>query len=173
MLEYLVVKRKEAQRLARLTGSQEAKQKPPHKKGNVHAAIGDPGGGGGRGGKGWECSTTGCTYKGRHFLSECRAFKRMSVDERGKIILKKSLCVLCFGSHKVDDCPKRSSGWKVCDVSNCGRWHSRLLHGASVPGLVLLSKGNNAERSKEIRLHQCSRFLFPFCLVAYVEESTG
>ena len=50
----------------------------------------------------------------------------------------KTLCVFCFGSsHKADVCPKKAAGWKSCDVQNCGRWHSRWLHGATTPGLVL------------------------------------
>ena len=87
--------------------------------------------------RGWKCYVPGCTYSQKHMYSECRAFKKMDPNGRGKFIKDKKLCVLCFGSsHNVDNCNKKTL-WKPCDVGGCGKWHARSLHGASVPGLVL------------------------------------
>ena len=135
MLKFLVGRARNAQRLARWEIEKPKSSTSSKQKGAVHVAgagQGDPGGGG----KPWKCGTEGCTYKKRHFLAECRAFKKLPVDDRGKVVLKQNLCVLCFGAHKVDKCDKKAS-WKVCDVNSCGKWHSRLVHGAKTPGLVL------------------------------------
>ena len=145
MLAFLINKRKNAQRLARLAGDVKPKVIQPKQKGTSHATDGkrgDPGGGGGS--RPWVCGTTGCTYKQKHFLSECRAFKKMSADDKGKVVLNRNLCVLCFGAHQVGVCPKKTAGWKPCDVGNCGKWHSRLLHGAATPGLVLITRQTNS-----------------------------
>ena len=72
-------------------------------------------------------------------------------------MLKKGLCVLCFGNHSLGDCPKKAAGWRECDVNGCGKWHSRLLHGATVPGLVLHTKGSgnvNAGSNRTLLLVQ-------------------
>ena len=85
----------------------------------------------------WKCPVFGCTYANKHLLAECRTFKKLDVDSKAKIVVAKKLCVLCFNyTHRIKDCPRKSS-WKPCDIGGCGKWHSRMLHGASVPGLVL------------------------------------
>ena len=168
MLAFLVNKRKNAQRLERIAGDIKPKFIQPKQKGVSHSAGGkqrDPGGGGAGGAKPWACGTTGCTYRQKHFLSECRAFKKMSVDDKGKVVLDKNLCVLCFGLHQVGTCPKKAVGWKVCDVGNCGRWHSRLLHGATTPGLVLLARQTNSTSQTGLEK--------TMLLVQYVPTSTG
>ena len=58
-------------------------------------------------------------------------------------MVDKKLCVLCFGGHKVSTCTKKTTGWKTCDIGGCGKWHSRSLHGATTPGLVLLRLEKN------------------------------
>ena len=150
LLKYLVNKRRNAQRLARL--DERARPAPAKHRGVAHAADGrsaDPGGGS----KGWQCGVPGCTYKQKHFLAECRAFKKMNLNEKGKLVMNKKLCILCFGAaHKVDACPKKNSGWKVCDISGCGKWHSRLLHGATTPGLVLATAGCGSGRPNDVLL---------------------
>lgn len=61
----------------------------------------------------------------------------MDPNSRGKVIVDKKLCVLCFGgSHSVANCNKKST-WKPCDTAGCGKWHARMLHGATTPGLCL------------------------------------
>ena len=89
----------------------------------------------------WKCYVPGCKYSSKHMFSNCRAFKALDATGRGKVVKDKKLCVLCFGgTHDVSTCNKKSL-WKPCDVSGCGRWHSRLLHGATTPGLVLAIAG--------------------------------
>ena len=157
MLKYLVNRRKDATRLARLEKSDDKPNKPVQnkQKGNVNAADGrkpDPGGGGG--GRGWTCEVAGCKYKQKHFLSECRAFKKLAVNDKGKHILDKKLCVLCFnGGHAASACPRKPT-WKPCDVGGCGGWHSRLLHGAVVPGLVLVSVSDHTSQYQTLLLVQ-------------------
>jgi len=78
----------------------------------------------------------------KHMLPECRSFKKLAVNDKGKLVLDKQLCCLCLGSsHTTVDCPKKAT-WKECDVQGCGGWHSRMLHGAKVPGLVLAMAGS-------------------------------
>ena len=110
----------------------------------VNWATGGAGGGSGAGSSSssissFKCLVPACTYKNKHMVGQCRAFKKMSVEDKGKFVKSKSLCVLCFDkSHKVADCEKKST-WKPCDVGGCGKWHSRQLHGAKVQGLALVA----------------------------------
>ena len=61
----------------------------------------------------------------------------MSVDERGKLVKDLNACTLCLStSHLgVSECPLKA-GWQPCDVSGCGKYHSRLLHGCTIQGLL-------------------------------------
>lgn len=87
--------------------------------------------------KGPSCSVPTCTYRNRHGLSECRAFKKLSPAEKGQHVMEHKLCKLCFASsHLVNDCPKKET-WKPCNIEQCGVWHSRLLHGATASGTAL------------------------------------
>jgi Pao retrotransposon peptidase len=180
LLAFLLRKRKEARRLLRLKESQkpaQSKGQPPPAANNnqrtggfTHAAGGQPvhqrGNGGqqpsGAGGQqrqsNWKCIIADCKYSKKHFLSECRSFKRLDANGKGEVVVKNSLCVLCFGSsHAVAACPKRGQGWKECDAQNCGRWHSRYLHGAVVPGLVLAIPSAILENAAEPVLLLCQR----------------
>ena len=184
MLRYLVAKRKDGLRLARL--KEDGKQAGPQGKqrGAVHATDGrqdDPGGKKG----GWSCPVGGCGYKQKHFMSECRTFKKLSLNDKGKLLLAKSLCVLCFGPHQVSSCPKKTAGWKECDIGGCGRWHSRMIHGASVPGLVLLGTAtgeggiNGKEATRALLLVQkiqttnqdCTTFWDPGATISLVTNT--
>ena len=152
MLQFLIQKRKEAQRLARIQ-EQKPPARPQHKaKGSTNAAEGKRFDQKSANGKkqdndrqsNWSCMVQSCTYKSKHFLSACKVFKKMSVNERGKLVLDKKICVLCLSpGHGADDCPKKQAGWKECDTGQCGKWHSRLLHGAVVPGLALATRTGN------------------------------
>lgn len=143
ILEIMVGKRKEARKLSRFKENRKPPKPPPQQqfkqRGNVHAASDqdqDSTESSGSG-PGWKCFVKDCRYKPRHLLPECRAFKKLAVNEKGKIVLNKKLCCLCFSSiHTSEDCPKKET-WKQCDVQECGGWHSRMLHGATVQGLVL------------------------------------
>ncbi len=170
LLSFLVEKRKEARSLLRLTDSQQADPQkvqpaPTAKKkpfGNVNAAAGTGQGAGAQqpagstsGQNRWKCIVQGCTFNKKHFLSECRTFKRLDANGKGALAVSKTLCVLCFGSsHDVSTCPKKTLGWKECDVAGCGRWHSRMLHGAVVPGLVLTVVGSASNNSPVLLLCQ-------------------
>ena len=154
LLSFLIKKRKEATRLARLKEEKPVyREKQGFKKGATNVAEGRdddrtkkrPEKRDKKEDKGFACVVAGCNYKQRHFLSACRTFKKLQVNDKGKIVLDQKLCVLCFSPHDVASCPKKTEGWKECDVNNCGKWHSRLLHGAVVPGLVLFTKDVTAE----------------------------
>ena len=72
---------------------------------------------------------------GQHHTRKCRKFTSMSVDERGKLVKDLNACTLCLStSHLgVSECPLKA-GWQPCDVSGCGKYHSRLLHGCTIQG---------------------------------------
>ena len=163
-LQFLILRRKEAMRLSRLQEEKPVNRGPQGKqKGAVHTADFKKEDGRGKkfekkGEKGWKCPVKDCGYQQKHFLSECRAFKKLAVNDRGKIILDKKMCVLCFaGGHEVGVCPRKTSGWKECDVNSCGKWHSRLLHGAVVQGLTLnvqIEEAAEAAHSRTLLLAQ-------------------
>ena len=153
MMEVLIDRRRDAQRLARVAN--DVRGKVGKAKATVNVSDGKPGDPGG-GKKPWKCATPACQYKQKHFFSECRAFKKLTTNEKGKVVLDKKLCVLCFGGHNVNACPKKTAGWKPCDVGGCGRWHSRSLHGATTPGLCLLTwqKRSSCESGQTLLLVQ-------------------
>ena len=160
LLNFLIRKRKEARRLSSLQDEKKSvspvpNKYPERKKGLVNVANSGHGNSGGSGnnsgnnsgnrsgnGSGnsnnaWVCPVTECKFKNKHYLSECRAFKRLDADGKGKLVLEKKLCIVCFSpTHDEPNCPRKAT-WLPCDKQNCGRWHSRYIHGANVPGLVL------------------------------------
>ena len=169
MLKFLIARRKESMRLARLQEAQKPQNSQPRgqqkAKGSTNAADGKKGESKGSWKKdkdkdkskgNYNCTVPGCVCKVRHFLSDCRAFKKLDVHERGKIVLAQKLCVICFNTgHDGSNCPKKALGWKECDTDQCGKWHSRLLHGCVVPGLALATKANNVgSGSKTLLLAQ-------------------
>ena len=134
------------------------------------------GSGGGPGGHRPKCTVPGCTFNKPHRLTDCRAFMRLDASQKGEIILTKSLCVFCFGSsHAVANCHRKGT-WKECDVQNCGRWHSRLLHGAVVPGLALAVRASaSAEQNSGHVLLLCQRIptaAGPDCLTFWDHGAT-
>lgn len=130
VLEVLRAKRSQALQFQRVDGI------VPKFKAKAHVATGKA--------ESFQCATPGCNYKKKHFLSSCNAFKRMDVNERGKVVLDGKLCVLCFNNHKVANCPKTKE-WKKCNIDDCEKWHNRLLHGANVQGLTLVGSGDVAK----------------------------
>ena len=79
----------------------------------------------------------GCKFNKKHYLVLCNEFCHLDADQKGQIVLDKKLCILCLREgHQVKDCPKKKE-WKPCDNMGCGKWHSRMVHGANVPGLTL------------------------------------
>ena len=60
-----------------------------------------------------------------HWLSQCHAFKKLTVEDRYKLVRAKNLCKNCLvPGHFVKDCPKRS----FCRVHDCKEKHSTFLH---------------------------------------------
>ena len=64
----------------------------------------------------------------------------MNTEERGKLVLNSCACTFCLGcSHTTEGCPMKSYRYP-CDRNGRGKYHSRLLHGCSTPGLNLHMK---------------------------------
>lgn len=60
-----------------------------------------------------------------HKTSDCPQFKRMTVEERWKVVSEKRLCISCLTvGHTSWRCKAR----KKCGTDNCARSHHRLLH---------------------------------------------
>ncbi|CAB4042467.1 hypothetical protein AC249_AIPGENE11142 [Paramuricea clavata] len=60
-----------------------------------------------------------------HWLSQCYAFKKLTVEDRHKFVRRKNLCNNCLVTgHFVKDCPKKS----FCRVQDCKEKHSTFLH---------------------------------------------
>ena len=72
-------------------------------------------------GKGLKCSSCDAN----HWLSQCDAFKQMSVEDRFVFVRQKKLCINCFvPGHFVRDCSKKS----FCREHGCTDKHSTFLH---------------------------------------------
>ena len=149
LLEFLKAKRKEARSLSTMKQSEASKPigRAPKGKGRVNAAV--------QGMKKkaapvdgrtpWQCIADGCQDSTKHFLSKCTVWENLDVNGKGQIVKDKSLCILCFApGHVVANCPRKQK-WKKCDVSGCNKWHSRSIHGATIPGLVLTIQQNHAD----------------------------
>ena len=60
-----------------------------------------------------------------HWLSQCYALKKLTVEDRHKFVRRKNLCNNCLvTAHFVKDCPKES----FCRVQDCKEKHSTFLH---------------------------------------------
>ena len=71
-----------------------------------------------------------------HFTRMCRTFKAKSVDERGQLVKDLNACKLCLStSHIGQPCPFEAT-WSKCDVPGCDKFHSRLLHGCTIQGVI-------------------------------------
>lgn len=63
--------------------------------------------------------------KPKHGVANCRAFEKISVDERWKWCREKKACFVCFDrTHTMFKCRKS----KPCGVEECRRKHHPLLH---------------------------------------------
>ena len=74
--------------------------------------------------------TKPCPFHDRshHTLEQCRKFKSLNIQERGKIVRDKGLCFNCFEKHLRKYCKEKSK----CGVDNCLQNHHPLLHGIEV-----------------------------------------
>ena len=81
---------------------------------------------------------------GNHYTRQCRSFLNMTTDERGKSVVANNACRFCLSAkaHIIQQgvpCP-RESQWTGCQERGCGKYHSRLLHGCTVPGICSTAK---------------------------------
>jgi len=77
----------------------------------------------------------GCREKENHTLSECENYLSMSLQERWRVVLKNSLCHVCFsGEHEWKDCGTRSLSHR-CH----GTPHNHLLCPEESPGNYTLA----------------------------------
>ena len=63
---------------------------------------------------------------GSHWIYECQGFKDLPREERFQLVKGKHLCFNCLrgGGHGSRDCKSD----RRCNINNCGRKHSYLLH---------------------------------------------
>jgi len=60
--------------------------------------------------------------KDSHAVSQCNTFKRLSDNEKYKIVEDNKLCINCLNNKRmIRDC--QSHGCKIC-----GKWHHTLIH---------------------------------------------
>jgi len=60
--------------------------------------------------------------KDSHTVSQCSAFKKLSNDEKYKVVRNNKLCINCLSNkHMIKDC--QYNGCKIC-----GKWHHTLIH---------------------------------------------
>ena len=97
MLKYLIPRRKDALRLSRINkDDNKSRMFQGKQKGSFHITEGreeedyedeyekKP----------WNCIVYECKYKQKHFLSKCRAFKKLDPTGKGKVVLRR-VCVFC------------------------------------------------------------------------------
>ncbi|XP_052759175.1 uncharacterized protein LOC128202521 [Galleria mellonella] len=72
-------------------------------------------------------SPTCVLCNGNHRLSDCDDFKRMTIDDRWKLVTDKKLCFSCLSvRHQLKACKRKIK----CSVPECVRAHHTLLHAA-------------------------------------------
>ncbi len=61
-----------------------------------------------------------------HSASSCERFKKMTVDDRWKLVKENNLCFRCLGrNHSIKDCRVK---W-TCKAKGCTKKHHTMLHG--------------------------------------------
>jgi hypothetical protein len=76
----------------------------------------------------------------KHAPGKCDAFKKLSAQQRLKVIEDRELCHLCYRHLQGRECWSKD---KVpnCGVDGCQAAHHHLLHGALVQGRVMVVQG--------------------------------
>jgi hypothetical protein len=82
----------------------------------------------------------------KHAPWKCDAFKKLSQQQRLKVIEERELCHLCYRHLQGQDC------WSKDKVSNCREdgcqaAHHHLLHGALVQGRVMIVQDIGAKKA--------------------------
>ena len=81
--------------------------------------------------------------KGSHTLSQCNIFKRLSNNEKYKIVRDNKLCISCLSNkHMLKDC--QSHGYKIC-----GKWHHTLIHRNRDPSREHTTGSQNLSQQQE------------------------
>ena len=149
LLKFLQDKSSEAREKMKLQPGTPNRNNQEKKKGNINVVNGQNKGKNPRDGqtkvigKHITCLLPGCNQN--HYLSDCPTWRGKNADEKGEVVKDKKLCIMCFSpKHAVKDCPRKAN-WAPCGVAGCVRWHSKHLHGATTPGLVLaMNRGERA-----------------------------
>ena len=71
-----------------------------------------------------QCEGCGKQY---HTIGSCFQYKKMTVEDRVKLVKSKGLCFKCLGrSHRIDKCPEPD---RKCSEDGCSKTHHPTLHG--------------------------------------------
>jgi hypothetical protein len=83
----------------------------------------------------------------KHTPGKCDAFKKLSPQQRLKVIEERELCQLCYRHLRGRECWSKD---KVpnCGVDGCQAAHHHLLHGALMEGRVMVVQGIGARKAK-------------------------
>jgi hypothetical protein len=83
----------------------------------------------------------------KHAPGKCDAFRKLSPQQRLKVIEDRELCQLCYRHLRGRECWSKD---KVpnCGVDGCQAAHHHLLHGALVEGRVMVVQGMGAREAK-------------------------
>ena len=75
-----------------------------------------------------------------HFTRKCKIFLAKGSEERAAIIKETKGCQLCLSTeHLGKECPRKGT-WGPCKYTDCGKYHSHLLHEACSCVLTRLSR---------------------------------
>ena len=83
----------------------------------------------------------------KHAPGKCDAFKKLSPQQRLKVIEDRELCHLCYRHLQGRECWSKD---KVpnCGVDGCQAAHHHLLHGALVQGRVMVVQEISARKAE-------------------------
>ena len=87
---------------------------------------------------------------GKHVLSDCNVFRKLSFPEKRKHCFENGLCYLCLGKHKQSDCQNPPS------CSKCKRKHLTVMHNDSIPSSSETNKSSNLNDKSSLCTKFCS-----------------
>lgn len=111
-----------------------------------------------------------------HRIRNCNEFRKLSINERLKLVDELDLCHLCLNSHGNSRCKLDIR----CTVKNCGQDHNTLLHvNQAVLNLHKVQKLSKGNFSYEQKLNSCQDDMrklserFSRLHQEYIEMSSG